>query len=1778
MTISTTSGKDPSDFEGGALLDRAIRLFKFMSRVQEIKAKTPRTIATYEREGDVVWFDRLPAHPAIVTTHRSGGADPDAPLLVVERVPRLPPPVPPELVQQWLATAIDDPATTPVLMTQIPKERSQSGADLSLSSTEQLEEETVVVLSLDDHPEVVEAFDSWMTSWAEWRSNELILKPVRDVYGRLFSIHLTASGNSEELEVVCGMGCLAWKPDDHDEVCRHTFTTPALVEFDDGTGRLTVRRGESTDILSLELDMLDPALVRDPQRVNDIRESASNFESHALDPDSISQLGRRLVHTLDPDGRYTDDDQIPTPGPDPTMGFAPALILRKRSQMGLVQIFEAIIRQLQASGEVPQGVLPLVDPNHVPDPGVEWDEKDGAMLTVDDEIFLPLPVNESQLRIVQKVNKSAQILVQGPPGTGKTHTAAALISHLLAKGKRVLVTAQTDRALKEVRNKLPDAIKPLSVAVVGAGLEDMSDLKVAVEGIAAAASERDDVAALAGILRYLEHVDALRQQRARLNHLLLEAREVEVREYERPDSSGTLAAFAFEHERLSERFSWIRNLVDASSDESAPISNLEMAEWRSYLSNVQLKADEADALLFLPDILAFPRPEDFGDLVRDESAAETVISQFPDGAVSGLGSLSSLSMQDREVLWSLIQWIDDEGRALEKRPEHWIAIALSDVRAGNGSPWRARKEQVAHLVSQISPLVGYLGPVQRIKCEGPFEPLIPIAHALRAEFGKGTRMKTDAYGRPKLGPLSNRVFKDASAFFSSVLVDGFVPTSIPALDIFLTWCDTERLLGAIDMAWPESTEILQEDTASERLHWHVAALAHLERVDGISVALDQLETTLGSVGIRSFNRNDQTDISSLLQALEILSATEDLHAAQKPLVELEELVRTVTRERLASSCAHTLEKAIRTRSVYSYGTAWDRVQYLRGLRDMATRRDEIGRRLESVAPALAASIQNDPENELLDEQLPSFVEAWNWRAIGSWIVDRDTVDVNTLRSQLIKFDDEIRRLVGEVAALRAWMHAVSGDRITGEARANLQMYVTLMRQLGKGTGKYASQRRADIRRAMDRCRPSIPVWIMPIYRIAEQLRIAPNIFDVVIVDEASQAGVEATFLQYLAPKIVVIGDDRQVSPAGVGVDQQQLRDLANQYLYDDPYKPVFATPMTSLFDLAKMRFGGLTTLVEHRRCVPEIIGFSNSVVYEPDGIRLIPVRQFGADRLQPIKPVYVDGGYTRGGQNRINPVEADAIVDQIEKCTADPAYDGLTFGVISLLGGAQAKYIEKLLLDRLSPEEWLARELRCGDSADFQGSERNVMFLSMVAANDPEHRLQAQTKEMNLQRYNVAASRARDQMWLYHSVDLAELSHPEDLRRRLLDYCYGVVKRSSEVAPQFQNPVPEDVRVPPFDSLFEQRVFNRLVDRGYSVVPQHEVQGYRIDLVIVGSGTKVAIECDGDFWHGPDRYEADLARKRDLERCDWNFFNIRESLFYVDRAASLMPLWEMLDGLGVHPSGWVPVSPGHDNPPASGSNGSVEAGTEQAPTGTGDDTPTVPLADTSVLTEPLDGSNDLGPEVTSFSRESVVVRGDPALSHAPETTVSEVSRLGDPTTSSSRRSSFDRSVELVPYLTYTGRCVPTDTASQADLIDGLMAIVDVEGPVVGERLLQAYVQASGGSRVGRQIAHVLNSAVTTAQRRGLLVVDNPLTDQGVKHLTFRLETQPPYVPRELGPRTLDQVPPRELDAVLNSVVDRHGSDSEEMTFRIVLDQYGLRRLTTNVTELLQRAMRRVREQ
>ena len=124
-----------------------------------------------------------------------------------------------------------------------------------------------------------------------------------------------------------------------------------------------------------------------------------------------------------------------------------------------------------------------------------------------------------------------------------------------------------------------------------------------------------------------------------------------------------------------------------------------------------------------------------------------------------------------------------------------------------------------------------------------------------------------------------------------------------------------------------------------------------------------------------------------------------------------------------------------------------------------------------------------------------------------------------------------------------------------------------------------------------------------------------------------------------------------------------------------------------------------------------------------------------------------------------------------------------------------------------------------------------------------------------------------------------------------------------------------------FDSKFEQDVFQLISDKGFHVRTQVCVgdptnHRYRIDLVVEGMQGRLAVECDGDQWHGADRYELDMARQRDLERAGWQFVRIRGGDFYRDRGKAVEPLWAELDRLGIKPGG-IDESATEPPPPAS---------------------------------------------------------------------------------------------------------------------------------------------------------------------------------------------------------------------------------------------------------------------
>ncbi len=205
----------------------------------------------------------------------------------------------------------------------------------------------------------------------------------------------------------------------------------------------------------------------------------------------------------------------------------------------------------------------------------------------------------------------------------------------------------------------------------------------------------------------------------------------------------------------------------------------------------------------------------------------------------------------------------------------------------------------------------------------------------------------------------------------------------------------------------------------------------------------------------------------------------------------------------------------------------------------------------------------------------------------------------------------------------------------------------------------------------------------------------------------------------------------------------------------------------------------------------------------------------------------------------------------------------------------------------------MQHQIRCGDAMTFQGREADIVFISMVSDTET---VRALTGEMYEQRFNVAASRARDRMYLFRSFRREDLRQ-NDLRAMLLDHFAAPLRRD-----------PEKKGRDRCESDFERAVYDELTNRGFRVTPQVSAGNRRIDLVVEGHhGKRLAIECDGDQYHSPEVWMDDLRRQRALERAGWTFWRCWGSSFARDADDCTADLLRTLAKMGIDPIGTADV-------------------------------------------------------------------------------------------------------------------------------------------------------------------------------------------------------------------------------------------------------------------------------
>ncbi|WP_330299397.1 AAA domain-containing protein [Streptomyces sp. NBC_00503] len=1484
------------------VLTRTTGLVNFLQEM--VRSSHQRQRDDRSRGKDRLWLSDLPAQI------RKPGVREDGVLLQLKHVPQEPPPDLPELLEGWIdpLACLDPDAEDPPLADEGP---AHSRLPVPAGT---LRDDEPAVIARDEAAEVLRVYGPWLNRWRAWAQKERREQPLRALYDMVYAWHQRLALEDDRVELVLAVGLLTWDKPGPDAVHRHLLVQRVETSVHRGTAEVTVRLSAEGAMRLEDQDFLDSGdgWIREQSAVlgDDIAASAV----HPLDPDALELLSkwqdRAYQHRIAFSARWQPPG---LPEPVSRVTYAPALVMRPRNLNALLRLYGKIAETIAAEEYAPLGLAQMVLDGLSTEERAAWDGHGlrQAPLFQGDPLF-PGKTNEQQRRVLRRLQRDTGVVVQGPPGTGKTHTIANLVSALLAEGQRVLVTSARDQPLAVLRDKLPKPVRDLCVLLLSSTRSNngTSELERTVSALTKQVASTDAETLQAEITHLTRRRLDIQGRIGTLTDQLLSVREQEYRHQGvAPGYAGTLAEIVQRVQDHKPSLSWIGALAD-NVPEEPPLSAQQAQE---LLVLLREGAGEPRTGGVLPPVEELPA----SDLVDATFAASRLTSHGLDEQTLQLRDV--LAGLDPSLTDDIAGHLDSAATALHYlglpadpsrwEEDWWVCQALTERLAHPQTLLWKRVEDTAEYITQARNALDSVG-VRRVHLPDGLD--VQTAGSM-ASSGQDLLKHLQAKGQPQVRErfmsLASREQKNAHALLTLCTIDGQSPRTVDDLKHVLAYLRAHIALDVVAVRWKQVKASLPEgdlevllaelDHRQKQLE-HISCFAQArESIDRILVGQRvRLALTTRSAwqvlthaaGALAHRRAADEALAQLASWDQYLSATED---GQQPAPE-----------------ARALSAALREQDSAGYITAVDAL-YAAHQRD--ARRSRCRHLLDQIRtahPVLAARLLEEAHDPQWDEQLAQIERAWAWARAVQFVAIRRTPGLEQrLDTELGQQENLLEEMTGELAATWGRLHCLKN--MTPEQRSALQMYQTHMSSLGRGTGRSADRLRAAAKERMRVAQGAVPAWVMPIADVAEMVQTRHNSFDVVIVDEASQASMDALFLLWLAPRVIVVGDDKQCSPPSTGFGRHQaIRDKLAAYLHDMPsgVRELYM-PHTNLYGLLSSFFPEVIRLDEHFRCVPEIINWSSANFYDHS---LLPLRQYGGERLDPLRVTYVEDAATAGREVRIhNPREAEAIVDTLERMTEDAAYRDKTIGVIVLQGHGQTKYIQALIEQRIAPAVRQHHRIQVGNAASFQGDERHVILLSMVVTDPPKIAGGARGEQ---QAYNVAASRAQDQMWLFHSVPVDRLK-PNDMRLNLITYMHNPPAALSAVHDiGFVSP---DAVQAPFQSMFEQEVYLRLKDRGYHVLPQYPAGTKKIDLVVVGARGRLAVECDGAYFHDTTReqIERDHQRDRELRRVGWEFYRIPESEFRFDPDEALTGLWSELKRLDIHPAEYtLPTTAPEESP------------------------------------------------------------------------------------------------------------------------------------------------------------------------------------------------------------------------------------------------------------------------
>ncbi|XKK40096.1 AAA family ATPase [Nocardiopsis sp. ARC36] len=1210
--------------EPAAASDGIRRMYQFLLQAEELRSKPVRTLDGAAR---TLWLGELPRDAPSVA---SGLFDTDAAdtWLRVDRVHRDEPPALPGILRPWIGPA----AVRDRDRADAPELRARALAAVGAPDGEASQDPgRSQVLDLAEHPdreELAAAHRDWSQTWRTWAERERRVAPLVKLYEEVYRIHQEAVDLGESYELVLGVGHLTWSAENQ-PVRRHLLTRRMVLTMDE-QGRIELTPDPEAPGFTLEEDMLEAAQrLRDEPRSRVV--DALTRASEHTGPDGAEHLHtalREWALAASADARYEQGAEYRAASGSGTalVAFAPAVILRERPKRGqlnaLSEIGEAVGRHGAPTGLLRHIIGDEARATTEKDP----DEGEGATprraVPGDDDLYFSLPSNAEQRLIASRLQNSDLVVVQGPPGTGKTHTIANLVTDLLARGQRILITSQTPRALKVLKDKLPEPIRPLAVSRTGDGVEAQRELEGSVHAILERQADNDPGRADAQISELRTRLEHARGERDRALKDLRAIREQETYEHPRRigDYSGKLSAIAERLAAEEPHHSWLGGVGSDEPPFGAEQALALLHAARAYTPEHRALAAE------VPEAARIPAPSKYADaleaIARAEAAAERAAG-FWGGDLDGL--LNALPRERCARLRALVDGFT-AARDITARLDSRRDGQRTGVLAGREREVRTQAQAVRTALEAVERELGQVGRALITGLEGfGLAEALGYATDLHEAFASGS-------GLHGLFGMRTKVAKRNAPFLASVTVDGRVPDTEQAARLLLHRIEAERALFEAENALNAEAGAQTWKDARRRTARLADELRDLDQLLELAAARTALiDAVTGLPRLASLDWADRAEVDKVAVLLAAVDADHDA-APARHLVE-----GARTELRAWSDRSHPEPGALRLARVAvdaadpeGYAEACAQLERVREAAHLEEAYEAALAGVSAGHRSLAHAIAEDPGAPEWEGRLTRLEQAWAWSVWNRRLAElTDPAAEERCRARLNEADGEARLTMGKLAAARAWRACL--DRLTPGQEVALRSYQQSVRRIGRGTGKHVHHYQRQARESLRECQPAVPAWIMPLYQVVSTIPMdTPGVFDVVIVDEASQSGPEALMLAWLGKRLVVVGDDKQVSPANVGIDQEQVFTLQERHLgtFPSSRRSLFS-PNRSLFDIASGLAGsrGQLMLKEHFRCMPEIIGFSNENFY---GGRLQPLRQYGADRLPPLRTVHVADGMLEG--------------------------------------------------------------------------------------------------------------------------------------------------------------------------------------------------------------------------------------------------------------------------------------------------------------------------------------------------------------------------------------------------------------------------------------------------------------------------------------------------------------------------------------------------------------------